>query len=326
MKLLQSKRITLPIIYLIENAEQLAQLPLGIPFIRGKKREYDRIVRILEFEVLLKSAKATGLPFNWKKILQDNDFKEDYYQTKASSAKILDKELDEYNSVGLHSFVEDISYVVDIEYIKNLKLLPTWFADIEEAVKINILNTITYNPNLYNKKLDLVSGGIDLSSPEKNLIIIDISGSIPKSISKAILLLSKTMSTNFYADLLITGSKSTIYEYNEVDNLDVTTIYNENGEDNDQVYFKKLVKQYRKYNTVIVFGDDHSPSMTWFNEFNQKKKVKKMTDDEGKELCKWDIKNIYSFHTTSETKLAGYADWFNTKDITYMKNWVTYLN
>lgn len=326
MQLLQSKKVTLPIIYLIENNIQLMRLPLGIPFIRGKKKDYDRIVRILEFEVLLKSAKATGLPFNWKKILKENGYNDDFCKTVANSTKILGQELDEYNTIHLGEFVEDISYVVDIEYIKNLKLLPTWFSDIEEAVKINILNTITYNPNLYNKKLDLVSGGIDLTSPEKNLIIIDISGSIPKSISKAMLLLSKTMSTNFYADLLITGSKSTIYDYNEVDNLDIETIYKENGMDNDQVWFKRLLRTYRKYNTVIVFGDNHSPSMQWKNEFNKKGEVKNISVEEGKELCKWDVKNIYSFHTTSNSSLAGYADWFNTTDITYMKDWVTYLN
>jgi len=183
-----------------------------------------------------------------------------------------------------------------------------------------------YNPNLYNKKLDLVVGGIDLSTPDKNLIIIDISGSIPKSISEAILLLSKTMATQFYADLLITGSKSTLYDYTEMDKIDVKKVYRENGTDNDQTYFKNLLAEHNKYNTVICFGDNHSPCMAWSNIYNRKNSS--ITRAEGKKLNKWEVQNIYSFHTTSNTILSGYCDWFDVSEdrITYMENWVKYLD
>jgi len=202
-------------------------------------------------------------------------------------------------------------------------VIPTWFGDIEEAVKENILNSITYNPNLYNKKLDLCAGAVDLTTPEKNLIIIDISGSIPRSISEAVLLLSKTMSTQFFADLIITGSKSTLYDYSEVDALDVKKVYEENGMDNDQVYFRDIVKQYRKYNTVIIFGDNHSPCMSWRNTYNLK--TKDILPKDGQEICKFEVKTIYSFHTTSNKRLAGYGDWFSPSKVVHQENWVSYL-
>jgi len=336
MKLIQSKKIHLPTIYLLETDEDLLKIPLGVPFIRGNIYEYDDIVMLLEFEILLKSVKKTELPFKWEKILEENGYDFPFFKAKAESTKILigqelyddrrdDSELGiPSKEKSIEKYIRDISYQVDIEYLKELRMIPSWFGSIEENIKENILNTISYNPFLYNKKTELITGGVALSSPIKNLIIIDISGSIPKSISSAILLLAKTMAINFYADLLITGSKSTIYDYNYVSGLDIDLIYSENGTDNDQVYFKTPVSEYRKYNTVIVFGDNHSPSMKWDNLYNRRTKT--IPIEKGKEICKWDIEKIISFHTTSKDILAGYADWFNTDNVEYIENWVTYLD
>lgn len=322
MKLLQSKRMKLPLIYLSEKKD-LDQIPMGIPYIIAREKDYDKIVRMLEYEILLKSALATGLPFKWDLLLRENGFTDPHFIAEAdSNGEISPGEWS--TSKDISDIIADSSYVVDIEYIKNLKLLPTWFCEvIEEGIKINILNTILYNPNLYNKKLGLMTGGVDLTTPEKNLIIIDISGSIPTSISNSMLLLSKTMSTSFYADLLITGSKSTIYNYDTVDSLDIDSIYRENGMDNDQKVFMGLLKEYKKYDTVIVFGDNHSPLQAWRNEYN--KGTKDLNLEEAKNLCKWDVKRVYSFHTTSNDGLAGYGVCFNTTDVVKMKNWVKYL-
>lgn len=332
MKLLQSKKMAFPIIYLIENSKELETIPLGVPFIRGNAKDYDAFVRLIEFEILLKSARATGLPFKWETILRDNGYK-DFFKATASSAFVVSSKKGDTGVKGydvtepkeVSDFLVDISYQVDIEYLKNLKIIPTWFGDIENAVKENILNSITYNPNLYNKKLDLCAGSVDLTTPERNLIIIDISGSIPKSISYAVLLLSKTMSTQFFADVLITGSKSTLYDYTEVDALDVEKVYSDNGMDNDQVYFKSIVEQYRKYNTVIIFGDNHSPSQSWCNDYNRGTSF--INREYAKDrINKFEVKTIFSFHTTSNTQLAGYGDWFTPSKIVHQKDWVKYLD
>lgn len=332
MKLLQSSKVTFPIIYLVENSKELESIPIGIPFIRGSAKNYDSFVKLLEFEILLRSAKATGLPFKWETILRENGYT-GLYKTVARSEFSISVNQGDTGEIGFNEheskeggkFLEDISYQVDIEYLKNLKIIPTWFGDIEEAVKENILNSITYNPNLYNKKLDLCAGSVDLTTPDRNLIIIDISSSIPMSISKAVLLLSKTMSTQFFADVLITGSKSTLYDYTEVDSLDVEGVYRENGTDNDQVYFKKIVSEYRKYNTVIIFGDNHSPSQDWSNLYNRN--TQHIPREYGKDqINKFEVKTIFSFHTTSTDTLAGYGDWFTPSEIVHQKNWVKYLD
>ena len=56
--------------YLCLNEKELNSLPLGIPFIRGSNKDYDSYVKLLEFEILLQSALASGLPFKWEDILR----------------------------------------------------------------------------------------------------------------------------------------------------------------------------------------------------------------------------------------------------------------
>ncbi len=322
MKLLQSNRVSLPILYLIEDESELLKLPFGVPYIRNSIKVYDEVVRLLEFQVLLKSAIATRFPFNWKKLLEENGFGKKISR-EVEESKVCKHTENEEEGEYVGDFIESTMYIVDVEYLKNLKILPTWFTDIETAVKENIMNSILYNPSLYNKKLDLCSGSVELSTPEKNLIIIDISSSIPKAISKAVLLLAKTMASQFYADLLITGSKSTLYDYTEMDRLDVTTIYSENEQDNDQIWFLKLINIYRKYNTVINFGDSDYAGHNWQNTYNSG--TKRINEEEGKKLNKWEVNQIIDFHTRDSEQLSGYVRWFTCSNIEQKKKWVHYL-
>ena len=177
---------------------------------------------------------------------------------------------------------------------------------------------------MYNKKLEGMYGSLDLVSPDRNLIIIDISGSIPKGVSTTCLALGKNLAESFYTDLLITGSKSTLYSYENLHELNVTTIYEQNGMDNDQVYFKKLVtSDVKHYKTCIVFGDNHHPGESWNNDYNRESRT--ISNFDGKKMCKWKVDKIISFHTTSNHQLAGYSRWFDTKDVEYIKDWVKYL-
>jgi hypothetical protein len=331
MKLLESKKFSLPLIYLIEDTKELSTIPLGVPYIKGSNKDYNDYVMLLEFDILLKSALKTGLPFNWEKILRDNGYKNLFkgqaysdccvYITDEDSV-IIDTTLEDVDkSLTVSEFIADISYQVDIDVLKELKVIPTWFSSkIEEAIKSNILSSITWNPALYNKKLDNTSGNITLSTPDRNLIIIDISASIPKSIAKACLLLSKTMVTQFFADLIITGARSGLFDYTEVDALDVDQVYQDYGQNNECKDFRAIVSQHRNYDNVIVFGDNHTPLDSWTN------KDKKISFKQAYDICNFKINKIYSFHTTNFTKLAGYAEMFDCSNIEYIENWVKDLN
>lgn len=323
MKLLKSKRgIKLPIIYMINNRDELEDIPIGIPYIIGDEKEYDSIVKTIEFEVLLKSALATGLKFRWHRLLEEKGFENIFFESLAYSDGTSDNSGGTIvNRKTVAELVKEFgaSYVVDIEVLKNLEILPHFYEDLEKALERNIQGGYEFNPSLFNKRLGIAVGETQVSNVKTNLIVMDVSGSIPVSIAQTNLSLAKTMCAQLNADLLITGRISTLFEYDDIDSMDINEIYRTHGRNNDQVYFKKIVsKDYRKYGTVIVFGDDHHPGQGWDGGV-------RITDDEGKKLCKWEVDKIISFHTHSDCDLAGYAKWFNCNDITYMENWVTYF-
>jgi len=338
MKLLTSKKLKLPEVFFVSNKEDIKEVPIGVPFIFGDPSTEDNLIRILEYEVLYQEALRSGYGFNFRKILLDNGFSDliDFGYGKSvymeyTTEGLLDKdfELEELHlldgSAGrLKDYIRDSSTYVDIQKLKDLNVFPVWLDTIEKAIHTNIHNFATFNNNMYNKKLEGMYGGLELTPPSRNLIIIDISGSIPRAVSATCLILAKNLSETFYADLLITGSKSTLYEYGSIHTLDTETIYEQNGMDNDQVYFRKLLsEEARDYNTAIVFGDDDSPCRSWSNKYNEKSKT--ISEEDGKKLCQWTVNKLISFHTNTIERDAAYATWFEPKETERIDDWVKYL-
>jgi hypothetical protein len=346
MKQLVSERLRLPKVYFISDRAEIKDIPIGVPFIFGDESVEPHLVRLLEYEVLYQEAIKSGYPFDFRQILKDAGFDDNTdfwyhhpcYMELTTEGVDLDKdpEADETLShMGekwgkYKEFIKDHAAYVDIEKLKKLKVFPIWLDKIEKAVHTNIHNFAVYNENMYNKKLEGMYGALDLVSPSRNLIIIDISGSIPKAVSSTCLTLAKNLAETFYADLLITGSKSTLYPYERLNDLNINTIYQENGMDNDQVYFRKLVtSDRRKYKTAIVFGDNHSPGWNWSNSYNRG--CGTISKEDGQKLCEWEIEKLISFHTQKharykgERAVAGYAEWFTPKEIEHVDDWVKYL-
>lgn len=333
MKLLESKKFKLPTLYFITDRSEIDKLPIGVPFIVGDSKDEKYFIQFLEWEVLYQRALKTGLPFNWRKILIDNgykpvdgpqghpaffDYKEsdkDYEDMEASIIDIYD--IKEDSTGEFANYVNDCTAVVDIDKLKELNVFPVWLDKIEDAVHTNIHNFAVYNPNMYNKKLDGMYGSLDLTSPNRNLIIDDISGSMTKAIATFILLYSKTMAETFYADILVTGDISVLYPYEEIHSLDVDAVYAEVGRGNEGDIFKELVSEPKQYKTAIVFGDNDHPGGY---------ASKRISDADGKKLCKWTIDKLISFHKDSNCELAGYSRWFQPSETECIKDWVKYLN
>ena len=341
MKLLESKNFSLPAVYFITDRAEIKEIPIGVPFIYGNASSEEYLVRILEYEILYERAKKSGYPFNFKKILEDNGYLDlinwhygdpVYLEYTSEGIDVEGEDLSELSTLessarSFKQYIKDNAVHVDIEKIKALNVFPVWLDTLETAIHTNIHNFAVYNNNMYNKKLEGMYGAIDLVAPSKNLIVIDISGSIPKGVSATCLALSKTLTETFYADLLITGSKSTLYNYENLHELNIDTIYKENEMDNDQTYFKKLVTSDRRhYKTAIVFGDNHSPCYAWSNRYNRG--TREISREDGKKMCEWEIEKVISFHTSNNKhnkEVAGYADWFSPKEIEHIRDWVKYL-
>lgn len=342
MKLLKSEKLELPQVFLITDRAEINELPIGIPFIYSEAKNEKYLIQLLEYEILYQNALKSGYPFNFKQILKDNgynDLIEWWYNNTTYLEYTTEDELDltyeateekhelDIVKFTVEDFIKDNSVIVDVEVLKSLNVFPVWLDIIETAIETNIHNFAVFNNNMYNKKLEGMYGSLELTSPKRNLIIIDISGSIPKGVSATCLTLAQNLAESFYADILITGSKSTLYDYSEIHTLNINNLYKENGMDNDQQIFKKLLTNSEKhYETVISFGDNHSPCRAWKNIYN--KKTKTISRENGKKFCKWKVNKIINFHTTSSTNLTGYCDWFTIekKDITFISNWIKYLN
>lgn len=320
--------------YLITDQSEISDVPVGIPFMFGDESSEKFIVRLMEYEILYQAALMSGYPFDFKQILSDNGYKnlESFGYDKTVYMDINDKF--EYKGKFEAGCVTDVrspdslfkrhmkdaAVYVDITKLKELHIMPIWLDKIEDAISTNIHNFAVFNPHLYNKKLDGMYGGIELVAPGKNLIIIDVSSSIPKGVAATCLALSKNLCNSFYADLLITGNSSSLYNHDEVSTLDMTTVYDTHGGGQECAQFRKIITESdREYATAIVFGDNHSPSQSWGREPAIDRAI-------GKKLCTWKINKLVSFHTTSTYHTAGYADWFDCTNIDKVGDWVKYLD
>jgi hypothetical protein len=336
MKKLESKKFRLPTIFLISDRSEIKEIPIGIPFIFADKEEEDSLIRLFEYEFLYQAAMKSGYPFNFRKILEDNgyndletfSYNDSVYMEFVTEGMIEEEcdvetiELTKFKKEGslFQQFIKDNSVYVDIAKLKELNVFPVWLDKIEEAISTNIHNFAVFNNNMYNKKLEGMYGSLELTSPKRNLIIIDISGSIPRGVSSTCLSLAKNLCETFYADVLITGSKSILFNYENIHELNINTIY-EIGMNNDQTYFKALLESEEKhYATAIVFGDNDYPGDRWQSA------RKYISDADGKKLCKWKIDHLISFHTKGIEHLAAYGRWFSPTSEERIKDWVKYLD
>lgn len=335
IKLLESKRgIQLPSICLITDKDDLKTLSIGVPFIFGTEDIEEYLVRLLEFEVLYQNAIKTKFPFNFRQILIDNGFDDiqdfswqntvymDY--TTEGLLENLDlsnvSQLDRSSQNIFKSFVKDGSAYVDIQTIKDLKVFPVWLDTIENSVKTNIHNFAVFNSNMYNKKLEGMYGGLELTSPDRNLLSIDISASIPKAVGTSIMLLSKWMAETFYCDIIITGASTLFIPYEEIYAMNIDKIYNEYGNSQECLIYRSIItNDVKNYKTCIIFGDNHSVCDGWGGS-------KRISREDGQKLCKWKIDKLIAFHTTSNSTIPGFADWFKPNEVEHVKDWVKYLN
>lgn len=335
MELLKSKKFKLPKLFFIDDREEIKKIPIGVPFVYGNKRDRNKFVRMLEYEVIWNKAVKSGFPFDFKKLLQEAGFRNVKFHSFCESTYMDFKDSGDYdidkidstknklyedgdNSV-FEDFVEDCSAYVDINKLKQLKVFPTWLNDIEQAIETNVHNFAVYNPYMYNKKLDGMYGSIDMASPAKNLIVIDISASIPRAVGTTCLTLAKHLVETFYADLMVTGTKTYLFPYEEISGLDVEGMYSEFGQGNEARMYRALVTgESKKYTTAIVFGDNHTPCESWGASGN-------ISRENAKKQCNWTVERMISLHTTSNTTRAGYGDFFDVKEVKHISDWIKYI-
>lgn len=307
---IKSKRVELPPIFLVENEEDFKALPKGLPYIIGKSSELQFITLFLEFQVLYRSCIKTGLPIKWldclKRIGYGNSLRE---YTLSSGGEYGIDGGGSRPEIDIDTFVED-KYIVDFDRLSELKILPVWLDDIRTSIEANIIDEVIFDPTAYNKQLGMNIGAGNVTHSKKNLLILDVSGSIPRGVVVTITNLAKLMSKKFYADVMITSGKTVLIDYEQVPESDIIEIARLSGSGNEGVMYKAIVEEPKEYNTVICFGDDDCPAGF------SKECTAKLTP-------RFRINTLYSLHTDSRSEnVTGYSKNFKPTTTHKVRDWV----
>lgn len=308
-----STRVELPPIWLIEDQKDFDTLPKGLPFIIAPKEELPFIRTFLEFQTLLKSCKKTGLPIKWLDMLKRIGYGTNLRNYVLSSGGEYDFDNSGAYPLDLDDFVED-QYLVDFDRLSELKILPVWLDDLRSSIETNIINEVTFDPCAFNKQLGMNVGAGAIKTNMKNLLILDVSGSIPKGVVVTITNLAKLMSKKFYADVMITSGKTVLIDYDNVPDSDIIQIAKDSGGGNEGQMYRKIVGEPKHYNTVVAFGDNDCPK-----QYGR--------EDRSELIPKFTIETLYSLHTESSSDcIVGYAKYFKPKTVHKVKDWVKTLN
>jgi len=309
---IKSKKLELPVIFLIENEADFKELPKGLPYIVGKQSDLAFITLFLEFQILYKSCMNIGLPIKWMDCLKRAGYNVSSMKnyTLNSGGEFWDGGGVSKNVLSVDDFITD-QYFVNFDKLSELYILPKWLDDLKLSVETNIIDEVVFNPLAFNKQIGMSVGAPELAHNSRNLLILDVSGSIPKSISMSISALAKLMARKFYADIIFTASKTVFVDYDNMETTDLIDISNSIGRGNEGQDFHNLLKEEKKYNTIICFGDDDHPVAFGAN---------------AKDVCNVTCETLYSLHTRGTKDLAGYCRCFKPKVTNKVADWVTTIS
>lgn len=300
-----SKRIELPPIWLVENEEDWNALPKGLPRILAPVAELDFIRTFLEFQALLKSCMKTGIPVKWLDCLKKIGYGNTTRKYQLSSGGVYGQGDNSEYPLKIDDFLED-QYLVNFDKLTELKILPVWLEDLRASIETNIIDEVIFDPTGFNKQLGMNVGNAALKHNLKNLLILDISSSMPRGVVITITNLAKLMSKKFFADVILTGRQSYLIDYDDVQNADIPALTKKHGGGNEGEMYKEIIKQHKEYNTVISFGDNDCPGVY-----------------KGDKNCNFKVNTLYSLHTEkSSNNITGYAQCFDPKTTSIIKGWI----
>lgn len=164
------------------------------------------------------------------------------------------------HNLDIEDYVGDLSSCVNLEVLQRLKLMPAFIGDILDCIKINVGSGMRWREG-YNKRLGIPVGRFDTARQLPNLIILDVSGSIPRGISATMISLIDTLRSQLSADLIITSTCSRFYPMGEElpDPQRIRDMFGYGNEAHDFFGILSNDIRGRQYGHVFSFGDNDSP-------------------------------------------------------------------
>jgi hypothetical protein len=242
-----------------------------------------------------------------EEVIEDEDVTYEETATVADGERTflnVEPETVAYKKLRIQDYVGDMNSYVNIDVLQKLKLMPAFIGDILDCVRINIGSGVYWSEG-YNKKRALPVGRYDSARQRPNLIILDVSGSIPRGISATMISLVDTLRSQLTADLIITGSISRFYPMGSKlpDPQRIRNMFNYGNESYDFFNILNMRIRGRHYGHVFSFGDDDTPKYEWFH------------NDQTYSLAGTTVDHVHHYHTglrwrNTETDLkTGYAKW-----------------
>jgi hypothetical protein len=201
-------------------------------------------------------------------------------------------------TVNLADFV-DPQTSVDVEMLMDLELMPKFLGDIETAIRKGLPSTDWTEG--YNKKLKVPLGNFNAGHGARNLIILDISGSIPDGISSTMLTLIDTLRHRCKADLIITASTSKYWKWEDAlpnpGQLRGMFNYGNESYDFENILCEDILG--KTWDNVLCFGDNDTCIRAL--QYDIDRLIAAGLDDTK-------VGRLYSFHTRRKVT-PGYARW-----------------
>ena len=196
------------------------------------------------------------------------------------------------HNLDIEDYVGDLSSCVDLNVLQRLRLMPAFLGNILDCIKLNAGSGLYWREG-YNKRLGIPVGRFDAAGQLPNLIILDVSGSIPRGISATMISLVDTLRTQLTADLIITARRSRFYAMGDElpDPDEIRRIFPLGNESAEFIGILNDRIQGRHYGHVFSFGDNDTPS---YHEVS---------------LPGTRVEHVHHYHTWSKTAQTGYAKW-----------------
>jgi hypothetical protein len=295
-------------IYLVDSAE-VERVPRGVSFIICKNN--------VKPETIFLSCLVGHLANTISSEVRWSDaFRKEYKVVTDFTGILYDEGYNEYYiGGGVYDPADDVldlgSYI-NADVLMQLKLLPPLFERVIDNIGLD-MNRYTFNEG-YNKKLGACIGNYSPVNDGGNLIIIDISASIPIGVSDSLLYLASTMAYRMQADVILTGGQSYFYPLAEAIRLDAREERNNISRANEREMYKAIVEglahQRKHYANIVAFGDNDSP---------------------GTGIIYPTTDNLWSYHTQQTQYVAGYvqdiAKTMNSNNVHKQKrDWVRIFN
>lgn len=242
----------------------------------------------------VKQSKLLNNDFNWTyneddEIVESVDYSNE--RREFNQENYLDEQQDVVK-VKLSDYIEDPLSNVKLEVLQSLDLLPKFVGDIVDCIKVNIGNRMRWSEG-YNKKRGAAIGNFNTPGQLKNLIILDISASIPRGIAATMCSLIDTLRTQVHADLIITAMYSGFFPMEE-ELPSPQKIRDAFPPAQESIMFKEILRNHiagHEWGNVITFGDNDNPYLGRLDWMAGTK-----------------VHNLHCYHTR-QNKITGYAEW-----------------